>query len=504
MKVNFCAVWVGDKYGPEYPAILRDAVLRNCSRLEHDCAWWIITDREDVPAGFNLIPADPRYPGWWAKCQLFSQANPWDLGDRCVYFDLDVCITGRLEDLVEREGIIADWHWPCVNSSVMVWTHGDHAMIWDTLTPERTTRPAGPALAPLLPAGQVNGGDQEHIGEVSDWQTFPPDWFASYRDAHAWPPAGAKAVVMHGSPKPHEITSGWVPNIWRVGGFTSFPEFKGANTTEDQRLANVASAVRRDHLAWFTGFGDEGLSCVIVGGGPSVRDHIADIRWHARQKKTRVVALNNAWRWLVESGVTPFATVLLDARPENAAFLKDAPSSMRLLICSQCHPDVFDAAEATECEIAVWHAAHTDNDRLIEILGPWGWDDGPQCKPTILIPGGSTVGLRTIWLAAHSGFRRIHMFGVDGCYAEDGAHHAYPQALNDGETVLEVAMGEKTYRCAPWHVRQAEEFRWTWADMKEFRVHPDAPITPVTLHVKGRGLVPDIAAALRAAEREAA
>lgn len=494
MRVAFVCVNVGPRYGMEYVEILRDSILRNSTRMEHEQAFFCVTDRPDeLPEGVYPIAAPPNLPGWWAKVALFSPDMPWEIGDRIVYFDLDVAITGRLEDLVERKGIIRDWHWPCWNSSVMVWDAGEHAEAWTSLTPERINRPAGPTLAHLLPKGQINGGDQEHLTEVGGWDTFPGDWFRSYRDAHAWPPNGCKAVIFHGDPKPAEITTGWVPNVWKVGGYTSFPTFKGANTTEDFRLANVASAVQRD-LPWFTGFRDEGSSCVIVGGGPSMLDHISDIRWHARQKKTRIVTVNNAWRVLVENGVIPDVHVMLDARQDNAAFLADMPKATRLLICSQCHPDVFDAAIANGNEVAVWHSAHADNDKLMAILQPW-WDEGPNQKPTILIPGGSTVGLRCLWLATFSGFRKIHLFGFDSCYDGD-RHHAYAQALNDGEEVLEVVRGSKTYRCAGWMVRQAGEFETTWHDLRNHEDHEGRP-APVSIFVKGYGLIPDIAADLR-------
>lgn len=497
--VAFVCVNVGPRYGMEYVSILRDMVLRNYTKGERPCAWFCVTDRpSELPDGVNAIPADPALPGWWQKVRLFSRDMPWDLGTRVAYFDLDVAITGRLEDVVERKGIIQDWNWPMRNSSVMVWDHGDHAQVWDRFTADLIERPAPPHIAPLLPKGQINAGDQHWISECApDWPAFPSDWFVSYRDARSWPPAGCRAVIMHGDPKPDAITDGWVPNVWKVGGFTSFPEFRGANTTEDHRLENVVSACARD-LPWFTGFRDEGQTCVIVGGGPSMLEHISDIRWHSRQKKTRVVALNNAWRTLVEHGITPDALVMVDARAENAAFLEGAPESMRLLLASQCHPDVFEAALRTGAEVSVWQCGFGDNAALWKALEPY-----KETRPIILVPGGSTVALRAMWLAVFSGFRKLHMYGVDGSYAADGSHHAYPQALNDGEQVLEVACGNNRYRCAPWMARQAEEFVGTWNALRQFVDFDNKP-SPVTIRVHGVGLVPDIARNLKNEERKAA
>lgn len=502
MKVNFVTVNVGGYYPMEYVAILRDMVLRNSTKLEHPCAWWCITDRPDeLPEGVNPIPADPNLPGYWVKVQLFSPDMPWAEGDRCVYFDDDVCITGRLEDLVERKGMPRDPGWPCLQSSLMIWDHGEHRDAWDRFTPEIMSRSPGPIVpAELLAKGMLNGGDQEYFTEIGGWDVLPAEWCVSYRwQAKAWPPSGSKVVQFHGRPKNHEITSGWVPNVWKLGGWTALPVMKGVNTTEDERLANVRVNVNRE-LPWFTGFRDEGKTVAIVCGAPSMRDSLPEIRAQKR-RGVRIVSVNNAWRFLVENGVTPDVHIMLDARPENAEFVRGMPKSVRLLLASQCHPDVFDAAEAEGLEVVVWHNRWDGGEEALrDILAPW-WK-GPNQKPIVGVPGGCTVGLRALWLATFSGFRTIHLYGIDSSYADDGSHHAYAQPLNDRETVIPVVRGEKTYQCALWMVRQAAEFQETWRDLLNYRDNDGKP-APVTVHVHGRGLIPDIARALRDEARAA-
>lgn len=213
MKIAFVCVWTGDRYGPEYVAILRDMVMRNASTMQHECAWFCVTDRPDeLPEGVYPIPADPEFPGYWQKVRLFSPDMPWEEGQRVVYFDLDVAIVGRLEDLVERKGIIKDWMWPGYNSSVMVWDHGEFPQIWSDFSADIMSRSPGPIVpSHVLPAGEPNGGDQEWIAEVSTWPLFPDDWCLSYRlHARVWPPTGSKVICFNGRPKPHEFgEDGW-------------------------------------------------------------------------------------------------------------------------------------------------------------------------------------------------------------------------------------------------------------------------------------------------------
>src|SRR5258708_25858007 len=120
--LNLVAVRVGDRYGPEYVELLFDQLLRNLSCHEGEVRCWCITDgAESLPDHVEAIPSDPAYPGYWQKIRLFSPQMPWAKGERVAYFDLDLCITGRLEDLVQTKGIIRDWLWAgCHNSAVMV------------------------------------------------------------------------------------------------------------------------------------------------------------------------------------------------------------------------------------------------------------------------------------------------------------------------------------------------------------------------------------------------
>lgn len=488
--VAFVCVNVGPRYGMEYVSILADMVRRNCSTMKRQAAFFCITDRPDeLPTGVELIAADPALPGYWQKVRLFSPEMPWEDGQRVVYFDLDVVITGRLEDLVERKGIIRDWHWPMFNSSVMVWDHGEHRAVWERFTPDVMTRRPAADISALLPAGAVNAGDQHWITLCEpEWATFPPEWFRSYRNSQDWPPVGCKAVIFHGEPKPDAIIEGWVPDVWRSGGFTSLPEMDGANASFDDIIANVKINAARD-LPWFDGrLGDwKKGSVVLVGGAPSMRDCITDIRWH-QHRGAKIVSVNNAWRVLVENGVTPHAHVMLDARPENAAFIEGAPKSTRYFLASQVHPSVFEAL--AEHDIVVWHNGVGQNDEMRAALQPW-WDDGPNQRPILLVPGGGTVGLRALWLLAFSGYDRIHVYGMDSSM-RGTEHHAYAQPLNDGEHLIEVAMREKRYVCSLWMARQASEFVTAWHDLKR---------EGVRLFVHGEGLIPDIAKNLRDEER---
>lgn len=153
------------------------------------------------PFAFECITASDK-PGWWAKVDLFQ---PGRFAGRVMAFDLDTVITGPLDVLAATKGTVhlTDWGWAknMYGNAVMVWDAGEHEDIYKKYTP---------AVAKRL------RGDNEWMFELGGWPALPKGMNVSYRyHAIARPPAGAVTVSMHGKPKCHEITAGWVPQYWR-------------------------------------------------------------------------------------------------------------------------------------------------------------------------------------------------------------------------------------------------------------------------------------------------
>lgn len=248
--------------------------------------------------------------------------------------------------------------------------------------------------------------------------------------------------------------------------FASFPMIPVCNTVEEIIFANVRSSRQRD-LVWFDAENDEhDRHVAIVGGGPSVRDMLDEIRWR-KSIGQDVWVLNNAAVALEDIEID--AQVICDARPQNAAFVTDAKE---YLIASQCDPAVFDALEGRN--VTLWHC---------NVAGMADLLDDEKARVTYLIGGGTTVGMNALQLAISRGYRMIHLYGFDSSY-RDGEHHAYRQAINDSESRSEVMYGGKTYVCAPWMVGQAQEF---------MSLAPTYQASGVTITVHGSGLLPDVA-----------
>lgn len=184
----------GDKYPLEYVEKLQRAVSQNLT-LQHE---FVCVMRSE-------------FPGWWGKIEMFKREGPH------LFLDLDVVITGSLDDLCHTDAEIRtglNWaqsgHGGC-QSSVMYWENA--RKIYDWFRPERITWP------PVSSPG-VLWGDQEWITEMRDDKALTVDYFDpahlvsyKYHCRHGLP-KGARVVAFHGEPKPADVQDDWVKRCW--------------------------------------------------------------------------------------------------------------------------------------------------------------------------------------------------------------------------------------------------------------------------------------------------
>lgn len=243
-----CVYW-GTKYSPDYVRRLRAAVKRWLP-VEHD--FYCVTAEPAVVAkaddwGVQVLtpPGIPNAPGWWQKVGLFApglipdcQHDPQtthgavgmyhcpDCGEMVLagtghhkravlYLDLDVVITGDLQELLcakipETGLVMAENFGPnkpqaAHNSSAMLWWNGTCHEVYNDWTV-------------YVPAHLH--GDQcwiwRRMGDrIRD---FKAGAVVSYKydvQGKHEPPPGASVVVFHGKPDPHEVMDGWVRRHWR-------------------------------------------------------------------------------------------------------------------------------------------------------------------------------------------------------------------------------------------------------------------------------------------------
>jgi len=215
------------------------------------------------------------------------------------------------------------------------------------------------------------------------------------------------------------------------------------NVDEDQIKKNVAYNIKQEFLQ-VQPYPTNDIETMIVGGGPSLPQHIEKIK-QLRANGVKLIAINGAYKWCLDNGITPSAMVMVDARKFNARFTQPVVEDCKYFIASQCHPSVFK--DLPKDRTYVWH---TQAEILKEMLEA----QFEECYP---VPGGSTVLLRAIPLFRMLGFKRFHIFGCDSCL-EESKHHAFEQLENDDEIIIPVNVSGKIFNCNPWMISQAQEF----------------------------------------------
>lgn len=247
----------------------------------------------------------------------------------------------------------------------------------------------------------------------------------------------------------------------------------GVNASREARRRAVSINLRAQ-LPQVETHDPNALEVAIVAGGPSLAQELPVLKELKAETDCKIVAMNGTHDYLLDNGITPSGFVMLDARPFNVRFVQrpvTAPNGgCTYFLASQVHPDV-TAALRDAPRVYQFHCDDADTRDLIS-----RWFFGA----VHIMPGGSTVALRTMVLMRLLGYMRFHVFGMDSCYLlkaavkdEDLAdsspggisrttehlhHHAYDQPENDRERLIEVDVDGETFICTPWMISQAEDF----------------------------------------------
>jgi hypothetical protein len=171
----------------------------------------------DVEVPCERIPLATRWPGWWAKLELFT---PGHFAGRVLYLDLDTVVVGSLDAIASyphRFTMAHEYYRPEKFCST--------AMAWDGSRDFGLLPAFGVQLIPRY-TKRERIGDQAFIEEHLAATGVKIDTFrdlfgehsiASYKvhECAKAPPRGASVVAFHGKPKPSDITTGWVPTAWQ-------------------------------------------------------------------------------------------------------------------------------------------------------------------------------------------------------------------------------------------------------------------------------------------------
>lgn len=207
-----------------------------------------------------------------------------------------------------------------------------------------------------------------------------------------------------------------------------------ADLSERQR--QIDATLARGLPLWQPATAESDVPLAVVGSGPSVGDHLDEIRAFPGP----VWAVNGAFGYLMSVGVTPTAFVSCDPLPAIADYVWPV-ERVAYLLASVCHSAVFDKLDGARVE--VWHCA--------------AGNDFPS--GSVVIGGGPFTSHRAVSLGYAAGHRKIHLWGVDSSYRETEYVYGAAQPSDAvGDKTITVACGGRLFKTSPILIHQASFF----------------------------------------------
>lgn len=233
-----------------------------------------------------------------------------------------------------------------------------------------------------------------------------------------------------------------------------------SGVAESTRRANVASALARglprvtDHF----GMIKDGRPCAIVGGGPSLRDYLDELRKFPGD----IIVCGTAQAYLIREQVPFRFCVNLDSSGVMQSFFTPSNPDAIYLIATNSNPRTFDVLK--DREIWTWNAA--------------GEAPPEDFQGDGAFPGGSTAALRAWPIAFNLGYPEIHFYGVDSSFSDIEDHHADPEYWPSVRDSFKVKITGDPLEKEFWTNQQYAAQAYQFATMlKSFRM-----LTKVIVH----------------------
>lgn len=224
-----------------------------------------------------------------------------------------------------------------------------------------------------------------------------------------------------------------------------------------RNAVTLDAEIRQVKIAVSQGYPSIGLQPIkaetvsIVGFGPSLVDTWKDI--------TRpCITVSGAHDFLVDKGVYPDFHAECDGREHKTKHLERPNGFTTYLIATICNPRVWEILDG--CKVVTWHNANGKH------IVNWIGENDPG---TIMVAGGSVVGMSAIHLAGLMGYRKFRLFGFDGNF-RDGKRHAGPH-YGPPQKVIEREVCGRKWETTPQMSNAADELGWLIRD------HPELEIT---------------------------
>lgn len=200
----------------------------------------------------------------------------------------------------------------------------------------------------------------------------------------------------------------------------------------------------------------------VVGYGPSLHETWRDIR-------NPCITVSGSHDFLIGKGLVPDWHAECDGRDHKTKHLEKPHQDVTYVMATICNPRMWEQLKGHK--VLRWHNANGQH--IVEWIAKH--DDG-----SVLVAGGSNIGLSAIHLGGILGFRKFELFGFDGCIREEEAggcapplwfRHAGPHY---GPKQRVITRGG--WKTTPQMSNAVDEFGWLKRDNPslKFKIHGDS------------------------------
>jgi Protein of unknown function DUF115 len=214
---------------------------------------------------------------------------------------------------------------------------------------------------------------------------------------------------------------------------------------------------------------------VIVGGAPSVRNHLKEIRQLSKDPNNCILAINWTHTWLLEQNIIPTGTVFFEIDPEPDGVILKPHKNITYFICCHCHPKTFDSLKGYKR--VLWHTPPNSE--------PEGEVNKELFPNSELCGGGIGTFTRTLTVALFLGYRHLDIFGCDSSFPDnEGTHVRGYETIMDPEKdgmyvwAKDEGTGEvRRFKTLGYLALQLEEFKqYALTNHQHFscRIHGDS------------------------------
>lgn len=138
--VNVVCVKYGTKYGADYVNNLYYGIKTNLTKPHRFICF--TENTEGLDPDIQIKPLVHKWQGWWSKVHIFNPDNYKGIEGMIFYIDLDMIITGNLDNLASYRGPFAVMSTDDLfceatkdgyNSSIVIFQHDCARVLYDTL-----------------------------------------------------------------------------------------------------------------------------------------------------------------------------------------------------------------------------------------------------------------------------------------------------------------------------------------------------------------------------------